>query len=433
MSGPWADQGRDVLPYEVKRLIFDHVDLLSLKQLRLVSKSWATVGAEALLIPTFSVKSYSVDFDRLSKIGQSPAILRHAAATINTIVFQSLDWDPVILRKIFTSRHEARVLWETVDFVPTLPEQEALDELDAMIIQRGNDELFRRYYQDSMVRHLGFLPRVNTVEILCRNLFKCRLLRKVFDEYSLETYLKTYDGASIQFCEILGSAQRAGLKIQHFKHDQLLAKLFDGLRAQPRRDLTFLLQNLESLHLTISDVLEVFAFSPTATTALRNILDSLPKLQTLFLKFEGLLPPNLGFLPKTTLPNLHTISLVNVSLDLEIFFSLFERHADTLRRIRLSSVDISFGHGSLSNFLAKLKENVGPKVEKFQLSSLLQSYENNEAWFLKPIYNDDWTDASNVKGPFPTGDRWRKNVEDYILRNGPWPIEEADNISHLIN
>jgi hypothetical protein len=69
------------LPYEVKRLIYNYVDLETLKSLRLVSTSWAVVGLELLLLPSFVVKSYSID------IGASPNVSRQAGRVIKTIKF----------------------------------------------------------------------------------------------------------------------------------------------------------------------------------------------------------------------------------------------------------------------------------------------------------------------------------------------------------
>lgn len=430
MSGPWATSNEEVdkLPYEVKRLIFDHVDLHTLKQLRLASNSWATVGAEFLLQPTLFVKSYSIDIPRLTSIGQSPTISRHAATKVINIIFQSVDWEPIILRRILTSRHEARVIWETADFVPSLEEQEALDELDAKIAQRDEDQLLRRYSGNFLVRILTLLPRVNSIKIVCQNLFKSRLLRKVFDEYSLETYRPS----GYQSLDILSAAQQAGLTIQHFVHEQLLSTLFEGQNHQELQDLSFAMQNLESLHLMISDIPERFPLSPIAGYMLRDLLKSLPRLQSLLVKFESLHPVNLTFLTDVTLPNLHTLSLTGLIMGTDIFFSFLQRHTKTLKRLRISSTEIVGGHGSWSNVLVRIKEHPSLELEKFQLSSLLRSHDGEETWFFRPIYNEDWTDASDVK-LFHTGDRWRKNVEDYILRDGPWPILESDNVSHIFN
>jgi hypothetical protein len=78
-----------LLPYEVRRLIFDHLDLESLKTLRQVSTSWATVGIELLLLPSFLVRSYSIDMPRLISIGASQNVARQAARVIKNVKFHS--------------------------------------------------------------------------------------------------------------------------------------------------------------------------------------------------------------------------------------------------------------------------------------------------------------------------------------------------------
>jgi len=430
MSGPWAttDEDVDKLPYEVKRLVFDHVDLQTLKHLRLVSRSWATAGTELLLLPTLFVRSYSIDIPRLNRIGQSPAVSRHAATTVKTLVFQSVDWDPVILRRVLTSRHEARVIWETADYVPTIEEQEALEELDAMIAQRSEDQLLRRYSADFLVRVLKLLPRVNTIKIVCQNLFKNRILRKVFAEFHLETYRRS----GHQTLDVLSAAKQAGLTIQHFAHEQILSTIFEGHDYQVMKDMSSSMQNLESLHLMISDIPEKFPSRSAPNLTLRDLLRSLPRLQNLFIKFESLNPVDLKFLEEVTLPDLHTVSLTQLIMQADIFFPFLERHAGTLKRMRISSAEIAEGHGSWSSFLRRIKESVGSELEKFQLSYLLRSHDGDETYYFRPIYNEDWTDASDVK-VFPTGDRWRKDIEDYVVRDGHWPILEADNVSHIFD
>jgi hypothetical protein len=77
------------LPYEVKRLIYDYVDLETLKSLRLASASWAVVGLELLLLPSFIVKSHSIDVPRLVSIGASPNVSRQAAKVIKKVKFYS--------------------------------------------------------------------------------------------------------------------------------------------------------------------------------------------------------------------------------------------------------------------------------------------------------------------------------------------------------
>jgi hypothetical protein len=82
-----SSMAKDVLPFEVKRLIYDYVDLKSFKSLRLVSTSWAAAGLEVLLLPTFFVRSSSIDVARLKAIGANPKISNQAAHIVKKLVF----------------------------------------------------------------------------------------------------------------------------------------------------------------------------------------------------------------------------------------------------------------------------------------------------------------------------------------------------------
>ena len=80
----------DVLPFEVKRLIYDYVDLRTFRSLRLVSTSWAAAGLEVLLLPTFFVGSSSLDGARLKAIGASTTVSSQAAHIVRKLVFVCL-------------------------------------------------------------------------------------------------------------------------------------------------------------------------------------------------------------------------------------------------------------------------------------------------------------------------------------------------------
>jgi hypothetical protein len=101
--------------------------------------------------------------------------------------------------------------------VPTREEKQALEELDSMIERRIFDDVQERD-RDSLTRALRQTPQVNAVEVICPNPFKHRLLRKVWDEYAMETYRSSqlHQGSS-QLIDILSTAKEAGLEIQHIR------------------------------------------------------------------------------------------------------------------------------------------------------------------------------------------------------------------------
>ena len=210
------------LPFEVKRLIYDHIDLPTIKSLRLVSQSWAAVGIELLFLPTFTIKSSAIDISRLLKIGSRPQVAQQAAKTIRTLSFWSNDWDIICLRSIFCSRHVHLSKYEIVDFVPCQQESEALEELDGLIEQRKLDGIHGESIT-LLTQVLKHVPRLQRLHICCPNPFKNPMLRKVWEEYDLETYRKpSFEAGPLRLRNILVAARDAGLDIRHFRHEQVL-------------------------------------------------------------------------------------------------------------------------------------------------------------------------------------------------------------------
>jgi hypothetical protein len=201
----------DILfPYEIKRLICSYTNLATLKTLRQVSKSWSAAGLDLLLLPTFSVKS-SLDIQRLLSISTSPAVSAHASKTVKCLVFQSHGWDPRYFRNIVCNRHELRQDYQAQDFVPTQNEQAALDELDAMIKQKDIDaEQYK--HPGNLIAALEQVPSVDTVKFVCQNPFTHQILRKCWEEYTLEAFQDNLS-QQYQLMVILGVVNSAGITV----------------------------------------------------------------------------------------------------------------------------------------------------------------------------------------------------------------------------
>jgi hypothetical protein len=205
-----SSRAHDLFPHEIKILIYQHVDLESLKTLRYASPSWASAGLQYLLLPTFNVRS-TRDIHRLLAIGLSPNVSHQAAKTITRLSFQSQGWDPRYFRNIVCNRHELRQRYEPLDFVPTRAEQAALDELDEVIRQKDVDAMEEEDL-DVLVSVFRHVPRVDGVSVLCENPFKHPILRKSWEEYDLEAY-QLGRPQHAQLFRILGAAKDAGLVV----------------------------------------------------------------------------------------------------------------------------------------------------------------------------------------------------------------------------
>jgi hypothetical protein len=210
----------DRFPYEIRRLIYEHATLETLKALRQISKSWASTGLELLLLPEFKIKS-SLDIQRLLVTSTSPDVSQHAAKTVKCLSLETDGWDPRYFRNIVCNRYELRQDYEALGFVPTQDVRAALDELDAILSQEDID-LEQIKLQESemdssaLYQALQQVPRVHTVKILCQNPFVHPILRKTWEEHRLKAFQRKR-GQFYQLKHFLNAAKKAGL-IVSFTH-----------------------------------------------------------------------------------------------------------------------------------------------------------------------------------------------------------------------
>lgn len=322
-----------------------------------------------------------------------------------------------------------------VDFVPTLEEQQALEELD-IITQRKRRDDEQELDVESLIHALRQTPQVSAIKVISPSPFKHHLLRKVWAEYNMETYLSFQNHhGSRQLVDILSAAKEAELDIQYIGHDQLTSYFFSGEVDQVSKGLYAYLNRLKSLDLTINDRPLQFFFNPAASTRLRRIISASPELENICIKFEALFQVPLDFLPNTEplLTKLHTLSLSGVIMDTTRFFSFLEGPGHTLRRLSISSAEMAEGSGTWKEFLEKIRDKFGILLEKFQLANIVRALVGGgETWMLLPIYNSDWTDyLYSSASPFWNQNK-TKNVESFVLRGGDWPMTSKDDISSLL-
>ncbi|CAL3964715.1 unnamed protein product [Diplocarpon coronariae] len=449
------------LPFEVKRLIYDHIDLSTLKSMRLVSHSWAAVGIELLLLPTFVVKSSALDISRLLSIGSSPAVARHAARIVRTINFHSNDWDPVYLRSIVCSRHVHFRKYEVIDFVPTLEEQAALSELDTLIARTVSSPI----PESTALLTLAFrsIPHLQTLHISRPNPFTHPLLRRVWDEYSLETYRHAQMRQGPQrLLNILSAAQEADIVLRHFRHEQFNSNFFlaspwfyadeDPIQPVPW-NFGAHLHALRSLHLVVNDVLislAALAFAAngsgnanensSSSTAVHQMISATPHLEELSIKFQSQHRVPFDFVPgpgpgvAAPLASLHSFTLSGVPIDAARYLAFLTAHAATLRRLCIANVELRGGEGGWKAFLERVRDVVGAgaaggRLERFQLAGLVKWAEpDGETWLLWPIYREDWAEAELY-----AKERRTRDVERFVVDGAEWPMGEGDDISHLFS
>ncbi|KAG0652173.1 hypothetical protein D0Z07_1322, partial [Hyphodiscus hymeniophilus] len=408
----------NTFPYEIKRLIYDYADLPTIKSLRQVSKAWALVGVELILLPTFHINSHLHDVQRLLDIGSHPTLSLQAVKVINKLSFQNTGWDSQYFRRIVCGRHEHRRYYEAQVFVPTEAEADALEELDKFTTRKDRDDQIEDTI-DFLISALKSVPQVNSIEIKSRNLFENGLLRKVWEEYSLEAYRLQQH----QTWKVLSAARTAGLNVHHFSHDQLISSCFEdrgSLRSEPmgRQDIT----SLKSLKLVISDHQGILSSADgAALIRLRGLLSAIKSLETLSITFEVLGSISLDFLPVSTTSALRSLTLSSFSLDPTKLLAFLEGHASTLRNLRLGWVDIPQGQGKWRDFLDDVRTLLGNTLAKFQVSGMLRSVDGDgEQWLLWPQYDAEWSVLEKQNSPRT------KELEVFVLRDGPWPMVASD-------
>jgi len=126
---------------------------------------------------------------------------------------------------------------------------------------------------------------------------------------------------------------------------------------------------------------------------------------------------------------LETLTLSGVSLLPEPFFAFLDANRLTLRRLGLRMIALPEGASSFQAFLETLRDRFGESLEKFQLTGIISSRDNEkEAWLLFPCYDDEWRPTKEHRRNVRT-----KGIEGFVIRGGPWPMLESDSLDFEIS
>ncbi|KAG9239785.1 hypothetical protein BJ875DRAFT_479205 [Amylocarpus encephaloides] len=402
----------DLFTCEIKRFIYGFADLPTTKNLRLTSCSWAITGAEFLLQPTVFIKS-SADLTRLVSIGNSPSLAEFASRRIKELKILALKPDLEYLTDVLLNE-------EDVD------EQEmraCLREIEEVWHARSMTNLSPIQCETMIARALASVPRIESIKLVYKYPFQEELLEVLWEEGGSEKYVKCCN--NIQSFYNAVAAFRGGLtslRMEHRDTQVLEFQQAEMLNPQPR----FLggLTQLKTLYISPSAAQISDHDRMAATTILCNLLESLRNLEDLSLKFE-VLPRyvTLDFLPATLLPNLHSLTLSNIILSHTPLFPFLDRQARTLKRIRFHNIARANALEPWQEFFTHMKGHVGG-IEKMEIAGVLWN-QGREPWNFWPIYEEDWEDAQEVSKEFGGGP-WRKDVEDFLLRDGKWPVHAGN-------
>jgi len=320
-----------------------------------------------------------------------------------------------------------RASYPVLDYVPTESESSALDELDTFIARQKEIEEVERD-QGLLVEALSAVPLINTIKIACTNPFTHQILRKCWDEYTLQLYT-SYLAQADQLLRVLSAALKGGLQIRYLGHERLLAGFFgapgDGVEAVREKVMQVVKKlRLRGLRVLVSEVVGSGGMHEPELNNLKKFISSAGiGLEELDVGFEALGCKKLGFLPISE-GRLHTLSLNGVAIEPGVFFAFLEGHRETIKRLRIRFADIMPNHGSWRGFLGELRDRYGERLEKFQITGLIKSEDGEgEIWLLSPIYKDDWTVIEKESNLVT------REIEDFVLRGGPWPKVEDHPLS----
>lgn len=162
---------------------------------------------------------------------------------------------------------------------------------------------------------------------------------------------------------------------------------------------------------------------------LSRFASSIPNLESLYIRFELAKKVPIYVLPTKMAGRLHSLTLIEMSVRPASLLSFVELHKPTLRRLSLGHVHFQGGDITVEEFLEKVKGLFKLfKLEKFQFwGQISGSRPRDHAWKLQSIYDRNWEDKFDEGGA--KSNAKTKQLEDFVLREGPWPMNEQDNVS----
>lgn len=200
-----------------------------------------------------------------------------------------------------------------------------------------------------------------------------------------------------------------------------------------------LLSGIRSLSLTINNGHDNFGpesisqfYVQPASKMMSKFASSIPNLESLYIRFEMAKSVPIHILPIEMAGKLQSLTLVEVSVNPAKLLSFLKLHKTTLRRLSLGHVDIYDGYSTRWKFLESLKGLFKSfKLEKFQFwGQISDSWPLEYAWKLHSIYNRNWEDRIDEGGA--KSNAKTKQLEDFVLRDGPWPMTDEDYVGHVL-
>lgn len=426
----------DSLPVELLRLIYEFCDAPSVRTLRLVSSTLASVGYDYLLPRHFDLVGWKDDVRRLHCISRHDRL----RSSIESITFNFAEVDEYNARHATFFQHWAQ-------------EPEARNE----ILQNA----WTRYYElEKQGRDIPpFSSRGSLVEEALRNLPKLKELEITYTKcsYDIDVLKPVFASKDCRKRDRAQACKNMNVIVSAVRHveldslsiDQLPLELFKV--ADDRRhwfDCARSFASLSRLDLTIDKppgLLPQARFR--AINGLGHVLQFSPNLTHLSLGFHTYHKPvekfNLSFrelLGNFVFEKLTDLKLEGISCAERDVRSFLVRHGKTLERLRLGGrglakpVELSIGgihlhDGSWRSFFVSLQGKL-PRLKQFHMEGDMEAGQflttSHEIYKFHAVTNDRWERTRTCARSAARTTTMRKTIdclelERYLLRGGEYP------------
>lgn len=410
----------DSLPVELLRLIYEYCDPPTVRRLRRVSPTLASVGYDYLIAPRFTALGWKDDVKRLHSIA-SHERLRTSIESVTFLFAKSDEYNASAPKDPWVQKVGAR-------------EQKVVSPED--------------YYR----RFPSFSSQGCMVEDALKRLPKLRSVEVVHSECldDANPFLVTKTNSRIEACKkidvIVAAIRHCALS--SLAIDQLPLELFKSPKDRIHRfDCSRSFASLSRLNLVLDVGPRALPQAKLrAVNGLGRVLRLSPDLRHLSLGFvnhancwEKFYLCFRDLFGDFTFEKLTDLKLEGISCAESDLLSIILRHASTLERLRLggrgatkvpeggSMGGITLYEGTWRSFFGSLQGKL-PKLKRFHMEGDMTCGENTpnsraEVYFFDPITNDNWEttypDPDRPMGRLMTADS--RQLERYLLEGGKYP------------
>ncbi|TPX08433.1 uncharacterized protein E0L32_010050 [Thyridium curvatum] len=422
----------DSLPVELLRLVYQHCDVDSVRNLRLVTTTLAQVGYDYLILPHFTALAWRDDVKRLHSIS-SHQRLRHTVQAV-TVNLSEVDE--------YNAQHASYFQHYLQD-----PEEQSAVLAEAWLqyadIVKSRDEVGPLHEQATALSEaFGRLPNLQELEVtFARCPFDIEVLKDAFKVPSCRKM--DYTRACKDLTTIVSAMQRT--ELTSFSVERLPLEVFRGPADRKLwADSRDVFAGLSRLELTIDcSNVNLPATKFKAIHGLGNILRFSGNVSHLTLRFQNYNSRQTKFLlwleelvGDFVFQNLTDFTLEGVLCDEAELRGFILRHSATLERLRLGgrglakSFERSMGgihlcRGSFRSLFASLRGRM-PRLQRVHLEGDFQcetlEANSNENYRFHAITDDDWS-------PLPAKTRLPANqqtidgseFERFLIEGGNYP------------